>query len=785
MQATLSHYRILEQIGQGGMGVVYRAHDEHLECDVALKVLPPGKLADESARKRFRREALALSKLNHPNIAVVHDFDTQDGTDFLVEELISGLPLNEMLLSGPLPEREIIHLGAQLAEGLAAAHEHGIIHRDLKPANIRVTPDARLKILDFGLAKVLHTATPGSDTDATASLTETQTVSGTFPYMAPEQLLNEKLDPRTDIWAAGCVLYEMATGQRPFLGHGPALIEAILHRPPLLPSKLNHKLNPALEAIILKCLEKDPDLRYASPREIAVDLQRVAAGATPPLTSTTRSTARVVIVLLLLALFAAAGFWYRREKARARHALAAPVQARLMVAVLPAKNLSLDPDQDYFSDGLTEEMIARLGALQPKRLGVIARTSAMKYKNTDKGIADIGRELSVDYVLESSVRREAGRVRITAELIHVSDQTQLWSETYERELRGVLALQAEVAQRVAQSLMPELLPPLQSQRVERHSIDPEAHDFYLKGLFYLGQRTRPAMERSLQSFQQAIQKEPTYALAYAGLALAYSIEGANGVLPPVEVFPKARAAALKALEIDGSLPTAHVALGIINRYFDWDWAGAEREFHIALQLDPSNAGAHGAYAMLLSSLGRHTEALAEVATAKHYDPLASRLTASEGSMLRIAGRLEEAIASLRQCIELFPNDPTPHAYLAVAYAEKGLKEEARAEIDKARSLGDLPETDLYLGRVYALTGRRTEALKILEHWQELSKHTYVPPTRFADVYMALDDKEKAIRWLEKAYTDHDSMLVYVAAPYYDPLRSDSRYQNLLRHLNLP
>ncbi len=284
MQATLSHFRVLEQIGEGGMGVVYRAHDEHLDCDVALKVLPAGEFADETARKRFRKEALALSKLNHPNIAVVHDFDTQDGTDFLVEELIPGLSLNEMLLSGPLPEREIIALGSQLAEGLAAAHEHGVIHRDLKPGNLRVTPDARLKILDFGLAKVFHNTAAGSDT-ATVSLSETQTVSGTFPYMAPEQLLNQKLDPHADIWAAGCVLYEMATGHRPFTGSGAMLTDAILHQPPKPPSALNPKVSPGLEAIILKCLEKDPALRYATARDIAVDLHRLVAsssGFLPP-----------------------------------------------------------------------------------------------------------------------------------------------------------------------------------------------------------------------------------------------------------------------------------------------------------------------------------------------------------------------------------------------------------------------------------------------------------------------------------------------------------------------
>jgi serine/threonine protein kinase len=456
MQANLSHYRILEQIGAGGMGVVYRAHDEHLDCDVALKVLPPGELADDAARRRFRKEALALSKLNHPNIAVVHDFDAQEGTDFLVEELIPGVSLSQMLASGPLSEREIINLGSQLADGLAAAHEQGVIHRDLKPANIRVTPDARLKILDFGLARITHASSP---TAVTASQTQAPSFGGTLPYMAPEQLLEGKADARTDIWAAGCVLYEMATGRPPFLGTGPALIDAILHQAPPAASTLNPRLSRGLQAIILQCLEKDPSLRYASARDIAVDLHRLTSSSSAILVAPKRRCARArnlviasaVVVLVVIAVAVVSRLTLRQPGGKVPQS----EQVTASIAVLPFADMSPGKDQEYFSDGLAEELLNALAKIPELR--VTARTSSFQFKGKNEDLRVIGEKLNVATILEGSVRKQGNRVRITAQLIKVADGFYLWSESYDRNLNDIFAVQEDIARSVAGSLKLQLV----------------------------------------------------------------------------------------------------------------------------------------------------------------------------------------------------------------------------------------------------------------------------------------------------------------------------------------
>ena len=502
LQATLSHYRILEQIGKGGMGVVYRAHDDHLDCDVAVKVLPAREFADEPARKRFRKEALALSKLNHPNIAVVHDFDTQDGTDFLVEELIPGLSLSEMLVSGPLPEREIINLGSQLAEGLATAHQHGIIHRDLKPANIRVTSDARLKILDFGLA---HIAQPATPTALTASETHSATFAGTLPYMAPEQLLGEPVDARADIWAAGCVLYEMATGRQPFAGTGPALIDAILHHPAPAASRLNPALSAGLEQIILKSLEKDPSLRYASARDIAVDLHRLTSSSsvTLPLPKLRRTPARAfVMAAALLALLVLAGaVVYRRTASRGP--APAPAPSAPSIAVLPFVDMSPGKDQEYFADGLAEELLNSLAKTQGLR--VVARTSSFQYKGKNARLSDIGRELNVATVLEGSVRKQGNRVRITAQLINASDGFHLWSQTYDRELNDIFTVQEDIARSVAASLKVTLLGGKASYS---HGTNEEAYNAYLQGRYFAHMQDKESLTKALQYANKAVESDP-------------------------------------------------------------------------------------------------------------------------------------------------------------------------------------------------------------------------------------------------------------------------------------
>jgi len=582
---TLGHYRIVEKIGAGGMGEVYRARDEHLARDVAIKILPPGTLSDESARKHFHKEALILSQLNHPNVATIHDFDTQQGVDFLVMEYIPGITLSEKVAAGPMPEKEVLRLGVQLAEGLAAAHEHGVVHRDLKPGNLRLTDDGRLKILDFGLAKLRHPVTASA---ATESLSETRAMAGTVPYMAPEQLLGEAIDARTDIHSSGSVLYEMATGQRPFAELEQAqLITAILHRPPRPPAALNPRLSPELARIIGKCLEKEPENRYQSARELAIDLRRLQTGvlsegwlaATRSRWWLTKSVGLGLGILVsVIVLLIAFNFGRLRERMFGR----ADMPRIESLAVLPLENLSGDPTQEFFVDGMTDALIA--GLAQIKAVKVISRTSVMHYKGTNETIPQIARELGVDGIVEASVMRSGGRVRLTAQLIDARQDRHLWASNYERAMTDVLALQSELVQAITDEIRIQVSPQEKARLTQSRPVNPEAYEAYLKGMFYLYKKTPEGFSKGMALLQLAIKKDPTNPLPYAGLALAYPIiyHGPGGAIPPREGFPLARAAATKALELDESLAQAHLALAAVKLYFDWDWVGAEREFRRAL-----------------------------------------------------------------------------------------------------------------------------------------------------------------------------------------------------------
>ncbi len=527
MQGTLSHFRVLEQIGQGGMGVVYRAHDERLERDVALKVLPEGSLADEAARKRFRKEALALSKLSHPNIATVHDFDTDNGTDFLVEELIPGMSLDEMLQTGPLSEREITNLGSQLSEGLAAAHEQGIVHRDLKPANVRVTPDARVKILDFGLAKVLRTANVGSDTDVTASLSESQQVSGTLPYMAPEQLLNEKLDARTDIWAAGCVLYEMATGQRPFLGSGPTLTDAILHQRPTPSTKLNRKLSPGLEAIITKCLEKDPSLRYASAKDLAIDLHRLSAGSVnAALAARHRSQAlRAVAAVFVLVVIVAAAYAYWQHRRRTGRASGPKV-----IAVLYFKNMSQDSSLEWLSGGLTEMLTTNLGQIQGLEVLSTDRVAdirkRLKYKPdetlTPDNASEVAREAGADaFITGALIRLGPSRLRADVRLQETATGRVMFSDSADSEdVNGIFRVVDILTARLTEHWVAQTGETPNIEQIGTSNL--EAYRHYEAGL---ANSRKYAWSEAVAEFEEAVRLDPQFASAHLRLYTEYKTVG--------------------------------------------------------------------------------------------------------------------------------------------------------------------------------------------------------------------------------------------------------------------
>ncbi len=786
---TLSHYHIVEQIGAGGMGEVYRARDEHLGRDVAIKVLPPGMLTDEAARKRFPKEARALSKLNHPNIQTVLDFDSQDGVDFLVTEYVPGITLSDKLALRALPEKDVTQLGAQLAEGLAAAHEHGVVHRDLKPANLRVTPDGWLKILDFGLAKLVRPMGDRATIEGTTeSVSETQAGAGTLPYMAPEQLRGENVDARTDIYAAGAVLYEMATGQRPFPEtQTTQLIDAVLHRPPVAPRALNPRVSLELEQIILKCLEKEPENRYQSAREVVVDLRRAGA---PVSTATGRRApprrtlwhillpaVGIAAVVLLLALL---GLDLERLRDRL---LGGPAPGPITsLAVLPLENLMGDPEQEYFVDGMTEALISELA--QIGALKVISRTSVMRFKGTDKSLPEIARDLGVDGIIEGSVLRAGDQIRITAQLIEGATDRHLWASSYERDLSNILALQSEVARAIAREIKIKLTPREQARLASPRPVNTEVYQLYLRGRYHWNKRTQEGFKKGLEFFEQALERDPTYPLAYAGLADTYSLLANYFFLPPQEAFPRAKAAAMKALEIDDTLAEAHTSLAFARHHYDWDWSGAEGEYKRALELNPGYATAHQWYAEYLTTVGRHEEAIAEIGLAQELDPLSLVIDANVGRLLYYTRQYDRAIEELQNTLKLDPNYFWAHVFLGMAFEQKGMYAEAMAEAQKVVALGG-GGPNVVLTRAYAASGRTDDARKVLKALQQRYGED-VESYSMGGIHAALGEKDEAFAWLEKAFDEHSFFLVFLRAdPWFDSLRTDPRFADLLGRLSFP
>lgn len=772
----LSRYRIVEQIGAGGMGVVYRAHDERLGRDVALKVLPTGALVDEMARKRFRKEALTLSQLNHPSIATIHDFDTQDGIDFLVMELIPGISVDERVQSGPLPEKEVIQVGLQVAQGLVAAHHHSIIHRDLKPSNLRITPDGRVKVLDFGIAQLVNQA----DWAATKSTTSAPG-GGTVPYMAPEQLRDDIVDPRTDVYSLGASLYEMATGHRPFPEtHGPRLIDAILNKQPPAPREVNNRLSPAFEMVIQKAMDKDPAHRYQTARELQVDLER--------LTTPTQTT------LIAERPLARRRAWSARSLALAAVTIGALLLVGILwpgwrtkvpsgppqissVAVLPLQNLSGDPAQEYFVDGITDGLVNELARIRALR--VISRWSVMRYKGTRKDLREIAKELNVDGIVVGSVQRSGGRVLVRVELNHPATNASMWANRYESDLRDVLSMQNQLVGSIVNEIHVQLTAQEQARLSEKRRVHPEALDAYLQGRYLLNKRDEQGFRRALASFELAIQKDPLYAPAYVGLSDAYNLLGGGRYMPPDEARPRAKAAAQKALALDETLAEAHTALASLL-YDDSELPASEREYQRALELNPNYATTHHWYGWLLSAQGRHAEAIEHIRIAQEREPFTMIIRTNAGFFQYLAGNYDKAIEMCRATLALDPNFGSARECLAQAYLEVGRYDEA------IRELRSTPETDqAELGYALGVAGRKEEARKLLAELQKRARTSYVSDYDFAMVYTGLDDRDAAFAWLEKARQQKDSRLVTIKIhPRYKKLRSDPRFAALLRKMGL-
>ncbi len=770
----LSHYRVLESIGAGGMGVVYRAHDEQLDRDVALKVLPTGTLGDESVRKRFRKEALALAKLNHPNIETIHQFGTQNEVDFLVTEYIPGTTLDAKLVGGALPEKEVVRLGTQLAEGLEAAHEQGLVHRDLKPANLRLTPAGRLKILDFGLARLVE---PRKETDVTASLSDSQELTGTLPYMAPEQLRGESSDARSDLWSTGAVLYEMATGRRPFDSRVPTALAAdIIHEPPPAPRSLRPGLSASLESVILKCLEKNPDWRYQSARELRVDLERLSAGTAPVRVTSERflpSIRRPVLALAAAAVLLLAGavaYWSTRGRTLDS------------LAVLPFTNASADPNLEYLSDGITDNIINSVSQLP--NLKVISRASTFRYKGQAVDPEAVGRALRVGALLTGRVAPHGDKVTISVELVKTADNTHIWGEQYERAISGVFAVVEEISRQLSSKLQLKTSGANNKQLAKSYTENVEAYKLYLQGRYYWNKRTEEGIKKSIEYFQRALEMDPGYALGYAGLADGYDILGAYRVLPPRESYPKAEAAAKRALELDDTLGEAHASLALVRFSYDWNWLEAEKEYKRAIELNPNYATAHQWYALLLLRQGRFDESKAEMTKALEVDPLSLIIAAEAAAPSTLAGRYGEAMQQIRKALEMDPNFLVTHGELGDLYERQGdfAKAIAEYQLMVKQSDGD-PGAIAALASACALSGNKQEARQLLDKLEQQARQRYISSYDIAGVYAALGENDRALQALEKSLEERSLFNVgnsITFDPSFERLRSDPRLQDLLR-----
>jgi len=789
----LGPYEVVGSLGAGGMGEVYRARDTRLGREVALKVLL-GRLADDpSARSRFEREARAVAALSHPNILAIHDFGIEGGICYSVTELLSGETLRARLDRESLSWRKAVDLATAVADGLGAAHSRGIVHRDLKPENVFLTEDGRVKILDFGLARQQpETAVEAESARATVTATEPGTVLGTVTYMSPEQVRGLPVDARSDLFSFGSVLYEMVTGRRAFPGKTSAdAMAAILKESPPDPSDSGKTIPLALSRVITRCLEKSPDERFQSARDLTYALREIASAsaasiqmsgvATAELAAHRGRVAAIVAGVIVLAASLVLAFDVGGLRNRLTVGKGSTIRS---LAVLPLQNLSGDPSQEYFADGMTEELITRLA--QVSGLRVTSRTSVMSYRDTKKRLPEIARELGVDSVVEGSVSRADDKVRVTAQLIDGASDRHLWAQTYERDLRDVLALESEIAQAVARAGRLELAPPEVAQLAKTRRVDPAAFEAYVKGRYFWNKRGGENLKKAIGFFQQALDVDPAYAVSYSGIADSYTQLGYASLVAPREVFPKAREAAEKALELDATLAEPHASLAYVKFYFDWDWPGAEREFQRAIELNPNYATAHDWYAYLLTATGRLPEARAEIQRAHELDPLSVPIESDIGFVLHYGNEQDRAAEELEKALEMNPQFPLAHLFLGRVYQAKRLYEQAIVEYQATGPLREWVPTVAGIGYVYGIQGRRQEALQVLSNLEARSKKEYVTAYAVALVHAALGEKDQAFAWLDKGVEERTHWLVWLKRDLrWEPLRDDPRFKDLTRRVGLP
>jgi serine/threonine-protein kinase len=785
---TISHYTILEELGRGGMGVVYKAEDTKLKRTVALKFLPPDFTSDTEARERFIHEARAAAALNHTNICTIYEIDEADGKYFIAMELIEGVSLKEKITGGPLPLDTSIDIARQIAGGLEKAHSRGIVHRDIKSANIMITGDGQVKIMDFGLAK----------SRGATQLTKEGTTLGTTQYMSPEQARGHAVDHRSDIWSLGVVLFEMVTGRFPFAGdYDQAVIYSILNEEPAALTGLRTGVPVELERIANKCLEKDPAERYQTASGISADLLHLERtrsaqtvtqqhGTKAPTKKTSRTWIGIgvsVLAVIVIAVILVLRFIPSSEKK--------PVSKITMLAVLPFENLGPTEDE-YFADGITEELIATLAKLEG--IGVIARTSVMRFKETDKPIAGIGDELGVDYILEGTIRWQhlsdtESRVRITPQLIRVSDETHLWAEVYQRDMNDIFAIQEEIAEQVAHALNITLL---ETGKKGRHpsdpTDDPDAYQAYLKGRHHWHRRTKHDLEMSITYFEEAIERDPGFALAYAALAETYGVIAGWGFRSPAEMNEKVKQFAHRALEINSELVEAYTVLAGQEWTPGADWNKAEELFQRALEINPNYASTHQWYSECIRELGRFKEAREHIEYAKRLDPLSRIIYLSSGLLYRYEKRYDEAIEECRRSLDLDRSFAEPYRWITWCYLEIDMVPEAVGEYKMMLSLSEVTRPYVKdLQHAYEADGREGFLRWLINNFEYITDQTYNIPFFKAVAYARLGDTENALQWLEEQYrvSKTENLTGIMVEPAFETLHSEPRFVDLMHRVGLP